>query len=237
MVTRFQLINRDPVSHHVTEEEKKRLKNLKKKLRRKQKLEGNIEENSDNHSAVVFKQAADNQIEINTTLETDQKGPHKTKKRKKNTVHSSQVADEKTAQASIVQAVDQPKKKKKKKLTVSATPEDNHTVSLHLSGYKNIDETEEPELNSTENVEKKNTSMKTKNIIHSSEDSETHKQKKKKRKAQRQCTSEMTQVTKKKNLSTPENSIFKGISDSRLAAYGENPKKFKNKVKYGKQNF
>lgn len=79
----------------------------------------------------------------------------------------------------------------------------------------------------------------TKDILPGSEVSEADnkKKRKKKKKANRQSTSEVTQKTKRHSAPALENSVFKGISDSRLAAYGENPKKIKNKVKYGKQNF
>ncbi|XP_045609159.2 protein KRI1 homolog [Procambarus clarkii] len=39
-----------------------------------------------------------------------------------------------------------------------------------------------------------------------------------------------------KSSHNSNDSFFKGISDARLAAYGENPKKLRNKVKYGKRD-
>lgn len=172
----------------------------------------------------------------NTTPETDLKRPSKkTKKRKKDTTLSSQDADEKIAQASAFETPEQPKRKKKKKLKVTASPEDNQRIETNSSGHKDINEIDEQQLNSNKN-EGGTSAIKTKKIIHDSEGPATDNKKKKKRKAKKQPTSEMTQITKKKNASGLENSIFKGISDSRLAAYGENPKKLKNKVRYGKQN-
>lgn len=222
----------DTVNHHITEEEKKRLKNLKKKLRRQQKLQSTMEGNSSTQTTGESEHASDSQNESNTTQQTGGTGPHKTtKKRKSATEHSSQD-DEKINQASAVETLEQPKKKKKKKIGNDSN-EDNLRAPLSSSGHIEINETEELQSNTNKNVEE------TKGILHSSEVSETDnkKKRKKKKKANRQSASEVTQKSKKHNAPALENSVFKGISDSRLAAYGENPKKIKNKVKYGKQNF
>lgn len=222
----------------MTEEEKKRLKNLKKKLRRQQKLQGDVKGDSVTHPTVEPELASDSQNISKTTQQIDDKGPPKaTKKRKKDARHSLQDADEKIDQASAADTVEPPKKKKKKKLTANYSFEDKN-VSLSASGNKTV-KGEELKPNMNKNVGERNSLPETENKLHESKGSETDnlKKKKKKKKGNRQSASEITQKTKKKNAPPLENSIIQGISDSRLAAYGENPKKIKNKVKYGKQNF
>lgn len=191
------------------------MKNLKKKLRRQQKLEATLEGNSNAHTGLEGEQAGDNQYGNDTSQLTGDQGTLKTTKKRK-----KKDADEKINEVPVVETLEQPKKKKKKGFTETA---DN----LSSSEHKEINERKKLQPNTNLNVEE---------TKHNLSETDNKKKRKKKKKANRESTSEMKHKTNH-NTSAIENSVFKGISDSRLAAYGENPKKIKNKIKYGKQNF
>lgn len=224
----------DPVQHHITEEEKKRLKNLKKKLRRQQKLLGNMEENLDANPTVKPEQSDYSQSKGSAAPPSDDKRPPKnTMKRKKTAQNYSQDADNGNDKFEN-EAIEQPKKKKKKNHTSNCFHEEKQSVPINSSEHRKINTTEElnPSINTNMKEERV---IETKNKLNYSEASETAGQKKKKKKGSKESSSDMTQINKTKKNATHENKFFQGISDSRLAAYGENPKKIKNKVKYGKQ--
>lgn len=200
----------DPTQHHISEEEKKRLKNLKKKLRRQQKLLGSMEETPTLNPV----QHDYRQKESDATPQCDDGHPKKAKKRKNK--YSTQDADEDNC-ISVDETMEQPKKKKKKH-TRNESQEDKPSVEINLSGHEEI-----------------NTQNKFNNSGASDTTASPQKKKKKKKGNTR---SDMKQATQNQKKSTSrENPFFLGISDNRLAAYGENPKKIKNKVKYRKQEF
>ncbi|KAK8389264.1 hypothetical protein O3P69_020896 [Scylla paramamosain] len=227
----------DPVHHHISEEEKKRLKNLKKKLRRQQKLLGSMEENPDSNPTVNPVQSDCKQNESGATTEydpqCDEGHPKKAKKRKDK--NSTLDADEDNC-ISVDETIKQPKKKKKKH--TGNESQDKPSVEINPSGHREINTTEELQpSNSTKEQDK--TVMETQNKFNSgaSDTAASPQKRKKKKKRTTESTADMTQETKMKKSATRDNSFFLGISDNRLAAYGENPKKIKNKVKYRKQEF
>lgn len=165
----------------------------------------------------------------------DKRPPKNTMKRKKIAQNYSQDADENNDNYKLEnEAIEQPKKKKKKNHTGSCSHEEKQSVQINSSKHRKINAKEElqPIINTDMKEERV---METKNMPNYSEASETAGQKKKKKKGSKKSSSDMTQINKIKKNATHENKFFQGISDSRLAAYGENPKKIKNKVKYGKQ--
>lgn len=201
-----------------------------------------MDENLDTNPTVKPEQSDYSQSERNAAPQYDKGPPKKTMKRKKDTKNSAQNVNENVSNHTFAnEAIEQPKKKKKKKHTRndSYEEEEKQSVQSNSSGHKKINATEE--LQPIKNtIMKEKIVMETKDILNNSEASETAspKKKKKKKKGNKQSSSDLTQKNKiMKKAATHENSFFLGISDSRLAAYGENPKKIKNKVKYGKQEF
>ncbi|KAG0730379.1 Protein KRI1 [Chionoecetes opilio] len=223
----------DPVEHHITEEEKKRLKNQKKKLRRQQKLLiANVEGNPDNNSPMMTPAADDNQNEDNASSLNlmpqhcgDKSSPKKGMKRKKDNEYSMQDAEENINNFKSPEAVGQPKKKKKKKHTKN----DNVDVEMNPPGPGSS--TTAKELLPTKNKKVKKDVMEVNNREKDYEASQKQGPKKNQKKKNKR------QPTKLQKDATQDDPFFQGISDTRLAAYGENPKKIKNKVKYGKKEF
>ena len=197
-----------------------------------------MEENLDSSSTVKPSERSDDrQTESNVTQYDDKGPPKKAMKRKKDTQNSTQDLDRNViSHASANEALQQPKKKKKKKHTANDFHDDKISVEVEPSGH-NLNTAEEFDLSENTGVKEKNV-IETQNMVNNSEVPETaaeepqKKKKKKKKKGNKQPTSDMTSYKKK---ATHDNPFFEGISDTRLAAYGENPKKIKNKVKYRKQ--
>ncbi|XP_045136105.1 protein KRI1 homolog isoform X2 [Portunus trituberculatus] len=220
----------DPVQHHVSEEEKKRLKNLKKKLRRQQKLLGTMGENPDSTPTVNPVNSDYRHNECDATPQCDDGGHSKKAKKRK---YKNSILDAEDNCISIDEAIKQPKKKKKKH-TGYESQEDKSSIEINPSGYKE-------ELQPSNTIKEKDKSvMETQNKFNNSGASDTTaaRSQKKKKKRNTKSTVDMIQESKnKKKLATRDDSFFLGISDNRLAAYGENPKKIKNKVKYRKQEF
>nr|XP_027229956.1 LOW QUALITY PROTEIN: protein KRI1 homolog [Penaeus vannamei] len=246
------------------EEEKKRQKNLKKKLRRQKKLEeqesmlgecsteledGEKTERSRKKRGLEganTKSPKKKRKEVEEEGEGRRRRTRKNRKRRKRrtSVEENTEWEVKTAKK---------KKKKKKKLAVingNQEPEGEtetvteESVNEKTTKEKEEEENQEPEIEiptCTEESDKKK--KRKKKVVEENQENEKKKKKKKKKKeveeVQAQDASEVIKSPRKEKRKWKKNGkedpFLQGICDARLAAYGANPKKLKNKVKYGKK--
>lgn len=247
------------------EEEKKRQKNLKKKLRRQKKLEeqesmlgecsteledGEKTERSrkkrglEGANTKSPKKKRKEVEEEEEKEEKEDKEEQEEKEEKEASVEENQNGEVKTAKK---------KKKKKKKLAVingNQEPEGEtetvteESVNEKTTKEKEEEENQEPEIEiptCTEESDKKK--KRKKKVVEENQENEKKKKKKKKKEVEEVQAQDVSEVIKsprkekrkwKKN--GKEDPFLQGICDARLAAYGANPKKLKNKVKYGKKS-
>ncbi|XP_063608041.1 protein KRI1 homolog [Penaeus indicus] len=236
------------------EEEKKRQKNLKKKLRRQKKLE--------EQESMLGECSTEQDDGENTERSRKKRGleganTKSPKKKRKEEKEEVEEMEETTVKEDQNGEVETPKKKKKKKKKLAATeghqePEvETETLTEEKVNEKTTEEEEEyqePEMEIPTEVSKK----KKKKVVEENQENENKNKKKKKKKKNKEEAEEEDEEVKAQDVSEvinpprkekrkwkkngKEDPFLQGICDARLAAYGANPKKIKNKVKYGKKS-
>lgn len=207
----------NPEENHIEEEERKRLKNQKKKQKRleKQKLaelmaqNETIEEEITEEKHQIQSDSKSKKKKINNIAENEydaQIEEENEPKRKKKKVVLSNKDNMDEPIPSISEDKESKKKKKKKKKDRS---NENYTNESHISNSQNIQVSEV-----------------TPSVLIQEAPKDTKSQKKQKRR--KKITNNPFPVKNSQDG-------LDGISDARLLAYGANPKKIKNKAKYGKK--
>ncbi|XP_042877912.1 protein KRI1 homolog isoform X2 [Penaeus japonicus] len=196
------------------EESTKKKKKKKKEKEEQEEIEGVVEENQ--------------KIEIETTASVEESTKKKKKKKKKEVQEEMEgvVEEIQKSEVETSSAEESSKKKKKKRLQEEAVTEENQAPALE------------------ESMKKKKKEKKKAIVEETQENQGSEKKKKKKKGAQEQglASFEVSKPPRKdkpkwKKKDRQEDPFLNGICNARLAAYGANPKKIKNKVKYGKKSF
>lgn len=209
----------NPEEKQVEEEERKRLKNQKKKQKRleKQQLadlmaqnddlveEENVEEKHKNQNEGKSKKKKMDDISVENEHDTRIEEENEPKRKKKKVVASN----EENMNELVPSTSEDKELKKKKKKKKKDSSKENDTIETHNSDSQNMTASEVAPLISKQEAPNNTKSEK--------------KQKKKKK------------ITNKSFPTNTSQDGFDGISDARLLAYGANPKKIKNKAKYGKK--
>ncbi|XP_047469569.1 protein KRI1 homolog [Penaeus chinensis] len=231
------------------EEEKKRQKNLKKKLRRQKKLEEQESMLGEGSTELDDGENTERSRKKRELEGANTKSPKKKRKEEEEEEKEDEVKEDQNGE------VETPKKKKKKKKKLAAIeghqePEvETETFTEERIDEKTTEEEEEyqePEMEiPTEESHKKK-----KKVVEENQENENKKKKKKKKKKNKeeaeeeevkaQDVSEVIKPPRKEKRKWKKNGkedpFLQGICDARLAAYGANPKKIKNRVKYGKKS-
>lgn len=213
------LFAENPEEKHIEDEERKRLKNQKKKQKRleKQNLadlmaqdnelieEENVEEKNTIQSDIKSKKKKIDDISVENEHDIQIEEENEPKRKKKKGVIS---IEENMSEPVPSNSEDKELKKKKKKKKKDSSIESD-TVETHISDSQNM-----PESEITPSI----------SIQEAPNDTKSEKKQKKRKK-----------ITKKSFPVKISQDGLDGISDARLLAYGANPKKLKNKAKYGKK--
>ncbi|XP_042233020.1 protein KRI1 homolog [Homarus americanus] len=247
----------DPEELQITEQEKKRQKNLKKKLRREKRQQGRIDENVHNDQSSAAKETKvlhNNETSNSNKRQLEHANEDLPKKKKKR------------AGQNELDFSDSPQTSNTKVLPDESMDENTHSHSEQNKHYsqENLQKiadislmTEEAkkseailnvsELGDSLPQKKKKKKKKKTNLVEAENteikksESEVVSSKKRKKNKNRQgqiptALGKSMKSSKKKKIVRKNDPFFQGLSDARLSAYGENPKKFKNSLKYGKQN-
>ncbi|XP_066966470.1 protein KRI1 homolog isoform X2 [Macrobrachium rosenbergii] len=226
------------VEENVTESPKK-----KKKKSKETKDEQDIHENSTRPI-----------VEENVTESPKKKKKKKSKETKdEQNIHENGTLDETeivvnndTDKLQTDENMPEKKKKKKKSRDQSADPSDIQHSTVNPTAEENEDNNSQPEAVVDQNGLSKSSENKSKHKNHKpgadEQKGEVYKKKKSKKHKEFAKDNSIKKKSKKiKNLKKMKHLIkkhkgvpyFEGISDARLEAYGQNPKKVKNRVFYG----
>ncbi|XP_076048571.1 protein KRI1 homolog isoform X2 [Oratosquilla oratoria] len=200
------LFNETQEEQQEAEEDKKRRKNLKKKLKRQQKEE-------------MMKEVLSKYGPVGTVSEKE----------------TQETGEQNVQETSSGEPPAKKKKKMKKQQGSDADAMEVLHVNTEVTSIESIPQGVKEEVNCASDNENEDVKKDETELQNDEELTPKKKKKKKKKKKQGEVAIVQLKETKEKKKYKNQSSLeLQGISDARSLAYGLNPKKLKNKVKYGK---